>query len=127
VITGRGQVLRRRKALPPCRLRYPPSRPVAEQSSQAGSVILWAERGAPNKTARALNSSKGIGHTIPYLIPEFYKATTTAAIVAIFELLGIAFIQRCYTDTPTISAAAKIMFGGGGLVLATGIMIGNVR
>ena len=66
----------------------------------------------------------GIGHTLPYLIPEFYTATIVAAIVVVFELLAIAFIQWRYMDTPPVSAAAKVMLGGG-LVLATGILIGN--
>ncbi len=66
----------------------------------------------------------GIGHTIPYLIPNFYTATVVAAVVVVFELLAIAFIQWRYMDTPPVSAAAKVMLGGG-LVLATGILIGN--
>jgi erythrin-vacuolar iron transport family protein len=66
----------------------------------------------------------GIGHTVPYLIPNFYTATIVAAIVVVFELLAIAFIQWRYMDTPPLSAAAKVMLGGG-LVLATGILIGN--
>jgi hypothetical protein len=65
-----------------------------------------------------------IGHTVPYLIPNFTTATIIAGIVVVFELLAIAFIQWRYMDTPPISAAAKVMLGGG-LVLATGIMIGN--
>lgn len=66
----------------------------------------------------------GIGHTIPYLIPEFFTATVVAAIVVVFELLTIAWIQWRYMDTPPVSAAAKVMLGGG-LVLATGILIGS--
>ena len=66
----------------------------------------------------------GIGHTIPYLIPDFYTATIVAGIVVVFELLAIAFIQWRYMETPPVSAAAKVMLGGG-LVLATGILIGN--
>jgi erythrin-vacuolar iron transport family protein len=42
----------------------------------------------------------------------------------VVELLAIAFIQWRYMDTPPVSAAAKVMLGGG-LVLATGILIGN--
>jgi erythrin-vacuolar iron transport family protein len=60
----------------------------------------------------------------PYLIPNFTTATIIAGTVVVFELLAIAFIQWRYMDTPPISAAAKVMLGGG-LVLATGIMIGN--
>jgi hypothetical protein len=66
----------------------------------------------------------GIGHTIPYLIPNFLTATIVAGIVVIFELLAIAWIQWRYMDTPPLSAAAKVMLGGA-LVLATGVLIGN--
>jgi hypothetical protein len=66
----------------------------------------------------------GIGHTLPYLLPSFYTATAIAAVIVAIELLSIAFIQWKYMDTPPISAAAKVMLGGG-LVLATGILIGR--
>ena len=66
----------------------------------------------------------GIGHTLPYLIPQFWTATAVAAVVVVFELLVIAWIQWRYMDTPPVSAAAKVMLGGA-LVLATGILIGS--
>ena len=66
----------------------------------------------------------GIGHTLPYLIKNFYTATILAGIVVVIELLAIAWIQWRYMDTPPFSAAAKVMLGGG-LVLATGILIGS--
>jgi rubrerythrin len=66
----------------------------------------------------------GVGHTLPYLIPNFYTATIVAAVVVLFELLTIAFIQWRYMDTPPLAASAKVMLGGG-LVLATGILIGS--
>ena len=66
----------------------------------------------------------GIGHTLPYLIPDFWTATIVAAVAVVFELLAIAFIQWRYMETPPVSAAAKVMLGGG-LVLATGILIGQ--
>ncbi len=66
----------------------------------------------------------GIGHTIPYLIPDFLTATIVAGLVVVFELLAIAYIQWRYMDTPPFSAAAKMMFGGA-LILATGILIGS--
>ncbi len=66
----------------------------------------------------------GIGHTLPYLIPQFWTATVVAAVVVVFELLVIAWIQWRYMDTPPISAAAKVMLGGA-LVLVTGILIGS--
>lgn len=66
----------------------------------------------------------GIEHTVPYLIPDFLTATIVAGVVVVFELLAIAWIQWRYMDTPPLSAAAKVMLGGG-LVLATGILIGS--
>ena len=66
----------------------------------------------------------GVGHTLPYLIPDFVTATVVAAFVVVLELLAIAWIQWRYMDTPPVSAAAKVMLGGG-LVLATGILIGT--
>jgi hypothetical protein len=66
----------------------------------------------------------GIGHTVPYLIPNFYTATVIAAIGVVLELVAIAFIQWRYMDTPPFSAVAKVMLGGG-LVLATGVLIGS--
>jgi erythrin-vacuolar iron transport family protein len=66
----------------------------------------------------------GIGHTLPYLISNFFTATAIAAVVVVIELLAIAYIQWRYMDTPPFSAAAKVMVGGG-LVLATGVLIGS--
>ncbi len=66
----------------------------------------------------------GIGHTLPYLIANFYTATFVAAVVVVFELLAIAWIQWKYMDTAPLSAVAKVMLGGG-LVLATGVLIGS--
>ncbi len=66
----------------------------------------------------------GIGHTLPYLIPDFWTATAVAAGVVVIELLTIAWIQWRFMDTPPVSAAAKVMLGGA-LVLAAGILIGS--
>jgi rubrerythrin len=66
----------------------------------------------------------GIGHTVPYLIPDFLTATIIAGCVAVIELLVIAWVQWRYMDTPPVSAAAKVMLGGA-LVLAAGILIGS--
>ncbi len=66
----------------------------------------------------------GIGHTLPYLIPDFVTATVVAGIVVVVELATIAWIQWKFMDTPPLSAAAKVMLGGA-LVLATGILIGS--
>ena len=66
----------------------------------------------------------GIGHTLPYLIKDFWTATALAGGVTVIELLIIAWIQWKYMDTSPFSAVAKVMLGGA-LVLAAGILIGN--
>ena len=71
-----------------------------------------------------MTTAGGIGHTLPYLIPNFVTATVIACIVVVIELAAIAWIQWRFMDTPPLSAAAKVMFGGG-LVLAAGILIGS--
>ena len=66
----------------------------------------------------------GVGHTLPYLIHDFWTATALAGAVTVVELLAIAWVQWKYMDTPPLSAALKIMVGGA-LVLAAGIFIGS--
>ena len=71
-----------------------------------------------------MTTAGGIGHTLPYLIPDFRTATTLAFGVVIVELLAIAWVQWKYMETPPVSAVAKVVLGGA-LVLATGVLIGS--
>jgi rubrerythrin len=66
----------------------------------------------------------GVGHTVPYLIPDFRIATGLAIAVVIVELWAIAWIRARYMDTPFLRAAFQIVVGGL-LVFATGILIGS--
>ena len=84
-------------------------------------------RGAPllrGLVCGLMTVAGGIGHTLPYLIRDFWTATIVAAFVVAIELAVIAWIQFRFMDTPMLSAAAKVGFGGA-LVLAAGILIGN--
>jgi rubrerythrin len=84
-------------------------------------------RGAPllrGLVCGAMTTAGGIGHTLPFLIPDFWTAIVVAAFVVVVELSAIAWIQYRYMDTPPVSAAAKVMLGGA-LVLAAGIVIGS--
>ena len=67
----------------------------------------------------------GIGHTLPYLIHNFNVATTVAIVVVLVELATITWVRHRFMDTPPLSAAMQVAFGGA-LVFATGILIGNV-
>lgn len=84
-------------------------------------------RGSPVKRGLAsgiMTAIGGLGHALPYLIPDFWTATFIAGIVVVIELWAIAWIQNRYMETPFFRAALQIVLGGA-LVLAAGILIGN--
>jgi erythrin-vacuolar iron transport family protein len=66
----------------------------------------------------------GIGHTLPYLIPNFYFATAVAIVVVAIELAAISWVRHHYMDTPLLSAIFQVVLGGL-LVFITGILIGS--
>ena len=66
----------------------------------------------------------GLGHALPYLIPDFKTATILAASVVFIELWIISWIRWKYMDTPFLKAAFQIAVGGF-LVFLTGILIGS--
>ena len=72
----------------------------------------------------AMTAIGGLGHTLPYLIPNFTVATTIAVAVVLVELWAIAWIRARYMDTPFLQAAFQIVLGGF-LVFAAGIAIGS--
>ena len=84
-------------------------------------------RGSPIKRGLSngiMTTLGGLGHTLPYLIPDFWTATTIAGIVVFVELWAIAFIQNRYMKTPFLRAVLQVVIGGA-LVLAAGILIGH--
>jgi rubrerythrin len=84
-------------------------------------------RGSPVKRGLAsgiMTAVGGLGHALPYLIPNFALATTLAVAVVFVELWAIAFIQNRFMETPFLRAAFQVVLGGG-LVLAAGVLIGN--
>ena len=66
----------------------------------------------------------GLGHTLPYLISDFWTATAVATVVVAIELAAISWIRYKYMETPIVSAMVQVILGGA-LVLAVGVLIGN--
>jgi hypothetical protein len=96
----------------------------AEAASDDGSLT---GRGAPlmrGTICGVMTTVGGVGHTLPYLIPDFWVATVLAVIIVGLELVAISFIRYRYMDTPFLSAAFQVMVGGA-LVFLAGILIGN--
>jgi erythrin-vacuolar iron transport family protein len=66
----------------------------------------------------------GIGHTLPFLVPDFRVAMSIAIGVVVAELAAISWIRNRYMETPPLSAALQVGLGGA-LVFLTGILIGS--
>ncbi|MCR9235446.1 MAG: rubrerythrin family protein [Alphaproteobacteria bacterium] len=95
-----------------------------EAASDDGQI---SGRGSPIKRGFAsgiMTTLGGLGHALPYLIPDFWIATNIAFAIVFIELWAIAWIQKKYMDTPFFRAAFQVVLGGA-LVFATGILIGN--
>ena len=96
----------------------------AEALSDDGSLT---GRGTPwirGTICGLMTTLGGVGHTLPYLIPDFWAATVLAIVVVAIELAVISWIRHRYMDTPFLAAAFQVMVGGT-LVFIAGILIGS--
>jgi erythrin-vacuolar iron transport family protein len=96
----------------------------AEALSDDGSLT---GRGAPwirGTVCGVMTALGGLGHTLPYLIRDFWVATVLAVIVVAIELAAISYIRYRFMDTPFLSAAFQVVIGGT-LVFLAGIIIGS--
>jgi rubrerythrin len=96
----------------------------AEALSDNGSLT---GRGAPllrGLVCGLMTALGGLGHTLPFLIPQFHTALIAAIAVVLVELGVIAWIRHRYMDTPWLSATFQVVLGGA-LVFLAGIFIGN--
>ena len=96
----------------------------AEALSDDGSLT---GRGAPvlrGAVTGTMTTIGGLGHTLPFLIPDFYTAMLAAIIVVAVELAAISYIRHRFMDTPLMSAAFQVVVGGV-LVFVAGIFIGS--
>ena len=96
----------------------------AEALSDDGSLT---GRGTPwlrGTVSGVMTTIGGLGHTLPYLIPDFWIATIVAVIVVAVELAVISWIRYRFMDTPFLQATFQIVVGGA-LVFVAGILIGS--
>ncbi|EPX84598.1 hypothetical protein ruthe_01957 [Rubellimicrobium thermophilum DSM 16684] len=66
----------------------------------------------------------GMGHALPYLIPDFRTATAIAIAIVFVELWAIVWIQNRFMQTPFLRAIFQVVLGGA-LVFAAGVLIGG--
>ena len=96
----------------------------AESLSDDGSLT---GRGSPwirGTVTGLMTTAGGLGHTLPFLIPDFHLAMGLAILVVAIELGVISYIRHRYMDTPFLQAAFQVIVGGV-LVFLTGWLIGS--
>jgi rubrerythrin len=96
----------------------------AEALSDDGSLT---GRGTPvlrGAVCGAMTAAGGLGHTLPYLIPDFSVATFVSVCVVAVELTIISFIRHRFMDSPFLAATFQVVVGGA-LVFVAGIAIGS--
>lgn len=96
----------------------------AEALSDDGSLT---GRGSPlmrGAITGAMTTLGGLGHTLPFLIPNFWTAMVLAFAVVVVELGAISWIRTKYMDTPPLQAALQVALGGA-IVFAVGVAIGS--
>jgi rubrerythrin len=96
----------------------------AEALSDDGSLTGRGHPWARGIVEGAMTTLGGIGHTVPFLIPNFHVALAVAFAVVLVELGIITWVRHRYMETPLVSATLQILLGGA-LVFLTGILIGS--
>ncbi|HJZ89508.1 MAG TPA: ferritin family protein [Gemmataceae bacterium] len=96
----------------------------AEALSDDGSLT---GRGRPltrGLVCGLMTAAGGLGHTLPYLIPDVRVATWIAVVVVLIELGLIAWVRHRYMDTPWGRSLVQVVIGGA-LVFLAGVLIGS--
>ena len=96
----------------------------AEALSDDGSLTGRGHPWVRGVICGLMTTLGGIGHTLPFLIPDFHAAMTAAVIVVLAELGIIAWIRHRYMESSALSATLQVGLGGA-LVFITGVLIGS--
>jgi len=97
---------------------------ITEAMSDDGALTGRGHPWVRGTACGLMTTAGGLGHTLPYLITDFWTATAVAIIIVLFELWAISWIRWKYMETPFTSAIAQVVLGGA-LVLLTGILNGS--
>jgi rubrerythrin len=95
----------------------------AEALSDDGSLTGRGHPWVRGLICGMMTAVGGLGHTFPFLIPQFHLAFIVAVIVVLVELGTISWVRHRYMDSPWISATLQVVIGGL-LVFAAGVLIG---
>ena len=96
----------------------------AEALSDDGTLTGRGHPWARGVVCGLMTAIGGLGHTLPYLVPNVRTATWIAAGVVLVELGVISWVRHRFMDTPWSSAALQVVLGGI-LVFLVGVFIGG--
>src|SRR3989454_3398770 len=96
----------------------------AEALSDDGSLTGRGHPWARGVICGLMTAVGGLGHSLPYLVPNVNTATAIAIGVVLVELNVIAWVRHKFMDTPWSSALLQVVLGGL-LVFLVGIVIGS--
>lgn len=96
----------------------------AEALSDDGSMTGRGRPWIRGTITGIMTTLGGVGHTLPYLIQDFWTATALAIAVVLVELWAIAWVRARYMDTKFLQAAFQVVLGGL-IVFGAGILIGS--
>ncbi|HZT82745.1 MAG TPA: ferritin family protein [Gemmataceae bacterium] len=96
----------------------------AEGLSDDGSLTGRGRAWVRGPVCGLMTALGGLGHALPYLIPDMRLANALAVAVVLMELAVIAWIRHRYMDTPIPAAVFQVVIGGL-LVFLAGILIGS--
>lgn len=96
----------------------------AEALSDDGSLTGRGRPFARGLVCGLMTTLGGLGHTLPYLIPDIHVATWLAGGVVTAELVLIAWVRHRYMDSPWGRSLVQVVIGGL-LVFLTGVLIGS--
>ncbi len=96
----------------------------AEAMSDDGSLTGRGRPFARGLICGLMTTLGGVGHTLPYLLPDVHVATAVAVGVVAVELVAIAWVRHRYMDSPWGRSLLHVVVGGL-LVFLTGVLIGS--
>ena len=96
----------------------------AEALSDDGTLTGRGRPLARGLVCGLMTAVGGLGHTLPYLIPNIQTATAVAVVVVLIELGVIAWVRHRFMDTSLGAAIGQVVVGGI-LVFLVGILIGS--
>lgn len=96
----------------------------AEALSDDGSLTGRGHPWVRGLVCGLMTTLGGLGHTFPFLIPQFQLAFTVAVVVVLLELGTISWVRHRYMESPWVSATLQVIIGGL-LVFAAGVLIGK--